>query len=77
MQREVKSLLQSALEVALSVVRANPTVVEGLGAYLEEKEKVEGEELQEWLKLVVAPAELTRFIQGKKHEDLLRLEAGS
>ncbi|CAL9056978.1 unnamed protein product [Musa banksii] len=75
-QREVKSLLQSALEVALSVVRANPTVVEGLGAYLEEKEKVEGEELQEWLKLVVAPAELTRFIQGKKHEDLLRLEAG-
>ncbi|CAL9194161.1 unnamed protein product [Musa hybrid cultivar] len=75
-QREVKSLLQSALEVALSVVRANPTVVEGLGAYLEEKEKVEGEELQEWLKLVVAPAELTKFIQGKKHEDLLRLEAG-
>ncbi|KAJ4979352.1 hypothetical protein NE237_010132 [Protea cynaroides] len=50
--REVKSLLQSALDVALSVVRANPTVVEGLGAHLEEKEKVEGEELQEWLKLV-------------------------
>ncbi|CAL9123550.1 unnamed protein product [Musa textilis] len=75
-QREVKSLLQSALEVALSVVRANPTVVEGLGAYLEEKEKVEGEELQEWLKLVVAPAELTRFIQGKQ-EDLLQLKAGS
>lgn len=41
-----------------------------------EKEKVEGEELQEWLKLVVAPVELTRFIQGK-HEDLLQLEAGS
>lgn len=34
-QREVKQLLQSALEVALSVVRANPTVLEGLGAYLE------------------------------------------
>jgi len=28
-------LLQSALEVALSIVRANPTVVEGLGAQLE------------------------------------------
>lgn len=28
-------LLQSALEVALSVIRANPTVLEGLGAYLE------------------------------------------
>lgn len=34
-QREVKALLQSALEVALSVVRANPTVLEGLGAHLE------------------------------------------
>lgn len=34
-QGEVKALLQSALEVALSVVRANPTVVEGLGAHLE------------------------------------------
>lgn len=34
-QGEVKALLQSALEVALSVVRANPTVLEGLGAYLE------------------------------------------
>uniref|UniRef100_A0A803PV96 AAA+ ATPase domain-containing protein n=1 Tax=Cannabis sativa TaxID=3483 RepID=A0A803PV96_CANSA len=35
-QREVKLLLQSALDVALSVVRANPTVLEGLGAQLEE-----------------------------------------
>lgn len=34
-QREVKALLQSALEVALSVIRANSAVLEGLGAYLE------------------------------------------
>lgn len=34
-QREVKVLLQSALDIALSVVRANPTVLEGLGAHLE------------------------------------------
>ena len=34
-QGEVKALLQSALDVALSVVRANPTVLEGLGAHLE------------------------------------------
>ena len=34
-QREVRALLLSALEVALSVVRANPTVLEGLGAHLE------------------------------------------
>ncbi|XP_042510161.1 ATP-dependent zinc metalloprotease FTSH 7, chloroplastic isoform X2 [Macadamia integrifolia] len=64
--REVKALLQSALDIALSIVRSNPTVLEGLGAHLEEKEKVEGEELQEWLKLVVPPAELTVFIRGKQ-----------
>lgn len=77
-QREVKSLLQSALEVALSVIRANPAVLEGLGAYLEENEKVEGEELQEWLKSVVAPKELTSFIRGQQEQVLqLELEAGS
>ncbi|KAE8039224.1 hypothetical protein FH972_011653 [Carpinus fangiana] len=75
-QREVKALLQSALEVALTVVRANPTVLEGLGAHLEDKEKVEGEDLQEWLKLVVAPAELKVFIAGKQ-ETLLPLRTGS
>ncbi|XP_057994080.1 ATP-dependent zinc metalloprotease FTSH 9, chloroplastic isoform X2 [Hevea brasiliensis] len=35
-QIEVKALLQSALDVALSVVRANPTILEGLGAHLED-----------------------------------------
>ncbi|KAL6577236.1 ATP-dependent zinc metalloprotease FTSH 9, chloroplastic [Orobanche minor] len=75
-QREVKDLLQSALDVALSVVRSNATVLEGLGAYLEEKEKVEGEELKERLKFVVAPAELTFFIRGKQGS-LLPLQSGS
>ncbi|ESR38263.1 hypothetical protein CICLE_v10027831mg [Citrus x clementina] len=65
-QREVKALLQSALEVALCVVRANPDVLEGLGACLEEKEKVEGEELQEWLGMVVAPIELSNFVAGRQ-----------
>lgn len=72
-QREVQALLKSALAVALSIIRANPTVLEGLGAYLEEKEKVEGEELQKWLKLVVAPTELARFIQSTQ-EPLLPLQ---
>ncbi|XP_075090132.1 ATP-dependent zinc metalloprotease FTSH 9, chloroplastic [Nicotiana tabacum] len=75
-QREVKALLQSALDIALCVVRANPTVLEGLGAQLEEKEKVEGEELQEWLSMVVAPAELNFFVKGKQ-ESLLPLQASS
>ncbi|XP_020576522.1 ATP-dependent zinc metalloprotease FTSH 7, chloroplastic isoform X3 [Phalaenopsis equestris] len=75
-QREVKALLQSALEVALSVVHANPTVLEGLGAHLEEKEKVEGEELQEWLNLVVAPAELRYFVRGES-DNKLKLKAST
>ncbi|XP_058756839.1 ATP-dependent zinc metalloprotease FTSH 9, chloroplastic-like [Vicia villosa] len=75
-QKEVKALLQSALEVSLSIVRANPTVVEGLGAQLEEKEKVEGEELQKWLRLVVAPTELTNFMEGKQ-QTLLTLKTDS
>ncbi|GAU13392.1 hypothetical protein TSUD_126880 [Trifolium subterraneum] len=72
-QKEVQTLLQSALAVALCIIRANPTVLEGLGAYLEEKEKVEGEELQKWLKLVVAPTELALFIKST-HESLLPLQ---
>lgn len=75
-QTEVKTLLQSALDVALSVVHANPTVLEGLGAHLEEKEKVEGEELQEWLKLVVTPADLRYFISGKP-DNVLKLKSNS
>lgn len=75
-QREVKLMLQSALDVALSVMRANPTVLEGLGAYLEEKEKVEGEELQEWLKLVVAPEELADFVRGTE-KTFLPLESSA
>lgn len=31
----MQTLLQSALAVALSIIRANTTVLEGLGAYLE------------------------------------------
>ncbi|KAL3850610.1 hypothetical protein ACJIZ3_012492 [Penstemon smallii] len=76
-QGEVKAMLQTALDVALSVIRANPAVLEGLGAHLEEKEKVEGEELEEWLKLVVAPVELTLFIRGKPAASLLPLQTES
>lgn len=38
-----------------------------------DKEKVEGEELQKWLKSVVAPAELSVFVQGKQ-EAVLQLQ---
>lgn len=45
-------------------------------AFESENEKVEGEELQEWLKMVVAPAELTIFIGGKQ-ESIQPLQIGS
>uniref|UniRef100_A0A7N1A1R5 AAA+ ATPase domain-containing protein n=1 Tax=Kalanchoe fedtschenkoi TaxID=63787 RepID=A0A7N1A1R5_KALFE len=63
---EVKALLQSALDVALSVLHANSTLLEGLGAYLEENEKVEGEILKEWLKPVIATEELRFFIHSEQ-----------
>ncbi|CAH2065004.1 unnamed protein product [Thlaspi arvense] len=63
-------------DVALSIVRANPYVLEGLGAQLEEKEKVEGEDLQKWLSMVVAPEELAVFVKGKQ-EALLPAQASS
>ncbi|KAG4966345.1 hypothetical protein JHK84_040935 [Glycine max] len=47
-----------------------------LHAYSSEKEKVEGEELQKWLRLVVAPTELEIFIDGKQGS-LLPLQTGS
>ncbi|KAJ4875189.1 hypothetical protein Rs2_40207 [Raphanus sativus] len=50
-QKEVTTLLQSALHVALTVVH---------------EEKVEGEELQKWLNRVVTPEELAVFIKGKR-----------
>ena len=34
-QKEVQTLLQSALAIALSIIRANPAVLDGLGADLE------------------------------------------
>lgn len=64
-QREVRTLLHSALSMALLVIRSNPTVLEGLGAQLEAEDKVEGEVLQKWLNLVVAPMELAAFVRGE------------
>jgi len=44
--------------------------------YSSEEEKVEGEELQKWLRLVVAPTELAIFMEGKQ-QTLLPLQTGS
>lgn len=65
--KEVRSLLQSALSMALIVIRSNPTVLEGLGAQLEANDKVEGETLEDWLNQVVAPVELSAFVKGSRN----------
>ncbi|KAG0555058.1 hypothetical protein KC19_12G141000 [Ceratodon purpureus] len=64
-QKEVRSLMQSALEVALLVIRSNPTALEGLGAQLEAEERLEGASLDEWLNMVTAPVELAAFLRGR------------
>uniref|UniRef100_A0A7I4CH08 AAA+ ATPase domain-containing protein n=1 Tax=Physcomitrium patens TaxID=3218 RepID=A0A7I4CH08_PHYPA len=63
-QKEVRSLMNSALEMALLVIRSNPTVLEGLGAQLEAEERLEGDPLEEWLNAVHAPIELAAFFRG-------------
>lgn len=64
-QKEVRSLMQSALEAALLVIRSNPTALEGLGAQLEAEERLEGASLEEWLNMVNAPMELAAFLRGR------------
>jgi len=61
-QKEVRTLLQSALAVSLLVIRLNLAVLEGLGAQLEAEERLEGDDLENWLNMVEAPMELAAFI---------------
>ncbi|KAK4763102.1 hypothetical protein SAY86_008870 [Trapa natans] len=70
-QKEVRVLLQSAQKAAISIICANIDVLDGLGARLEENEKVEGEELREWLNSVSVPSELAVFIRGHEEGVLL------
>ncbi|KAH9533534.1 hypothetical protein CY35_18G057600 [Sphagnum magellanicum] len=63
-QKEVRTLLQSALAVSLLVIRLNLAVLEGLGAQLEAEERLEGEDLENWLNMVEAPMELAAFIRS-------------
>jgi cell division protease FtsH len=63
-QKEVRTLLQSALAVSLLVIRLNLAVLEGLGAQLEAEERLEGDDLENWLNMVEAPMELAVFIRS-------------
>ncbi|CAK9868462.1 unnamed protein product [Sphagnum jensenii] len=63
-QKEVRTLLQSALAVSLLVIRLNLAVLEGLGAQLEAEERLEGDDLENWLNMVEAPMELAAFIRS-------------
>lgn len=68
-EAEVQTLLQAALTVALDVVLHNRAVHEGLSQLLTKQERVEGEQLGEWLAHVKVPDSLRAFIlQGRLPE---------
>eukprot|EP00850_Spirogloea_muscicola_P000768 SM000003S11013 [mRNA] locus=s3:342002:345971:+ [translate_table: standard] len=61
--REVGSMLHAALACAKVVLRSNLTVLEGLGRQLEEEEKLDGQELHDWLDRVSVPMELSTYLR--------------
>jgi cell division protease FtsH len=68
-EAEVQTLLQAALTVALDVVLYNRAVHDGLSQLLTKQERVEGEQLGEWLAHVKVPDSLRAFIlQGRLPE---------
>lgn len=64
-EREVKHILTSSLLVACDVIRANMEVMRDLSEALSEKEKIFGDELQQYLDRVVAPPSLSMFLKGE------------
>lgn len=65
------------MALILWIMLANPTItLYSNGACCSEKEKVEGEELQKWLRLVVAPTELALFVKSAQ-ESVVPLQIGS
>lgn len=63
-EKEVKSIIESALDVAKDVIRANTSIFEQLAASLEETERLEGEGFRSLLGQVVSPHSLQIFVEG-------------
>jgi ATP-dependent Zn protease len=61
-EEEAKRLVESALAVAKDTVLANKRAHDGLSAQLEERERLDGPELAQWLGQVTAPNSLRQFV---------------
>eukprot|EP00850_Spirogloea_muscicola_P000495 SM000002S05575 [mRNA] locus=s2:941670:945782:- [translate_table: standard] len=61
--REVGSMLHAALACAKVVLKSNLSVLEGLGRQLEEEEKLDSQELHDWLDRVNVPMELNTYLR--------------
>lgn len=59
---EVKLLIDRALAVAMDVIRLNRNIHEGLSLALEKEERLEGENLQNWLSHIDIPTSLRQFV---------------
>lgn len=61
-EEEVKILIDAALAVAMDVIRLNRNIHEGLSLALEKEERLEGENLQNWLSHIDIPTSLRQFV---------------
>ena len=61
-EEEVRLLIDAALAVAMDVIRQNRNIHEGLSLVLEKEERLEGEDLQNWLSHIVIPSSLQQFV---------------
>ncbi|KAL0030458.1 hypothetical protein WJX79_006749 [Trebouxia sp. C0005] len=62
-ERDVQDLVQQALSVAKSVVKANMTLHGAMSRKLESTERLDGRSLQDWLSSVTVPEDLRDFVQ--------------
>lgn len=62
-EEDVQDLVQQALSVAKSVVKANMTLHGAMSRKLESTERLDGSSLQDWLSSVTVPEDLRDFVQ--------------
>lgn len=62
-EEDVQDLVQQALSVAKSVVKANMILHGAMSRKLESTERLDGRSLQDWLASVTVPEDLRDFVQ--------------
>lgn len=61
-EEEAKKLVEAALAVAKDTVMANKRTHDSLSTALEERERLDGPALAQWLSQVIAPNSLRHFV---------------